>query len=264
MSALRLLPILLSISLSATARVRAVQHPGSIPSPRSVLWIAAHPDDEAVAAPLLAAWCNDQHARCGMLIMTRGEAGACLKPEGCVPELATVRSAEAGAVSRYFSADLILLSVPDGGVASAPALVETVAAYINAFSPEVILTFDPRHGTTCHPDHRAIGAIAHEAAARVSPQPTVYFLETRMSVTADPLTLHFSSASPGAYAYDANTVLASTREPAWNAVIDDMQRHVSQFDASWIAAVQKVSPSERAVFIAPAESALSQSIAPCQ
>ncbi|MEO8034255.1 MAG: PIG-L family deacetylase, partial [Acidobacteriota bacterium] len=132
---------LLLETIPLAARTRAVAQPAGIPSPRSVLWVAAHPDDEAVAAPLLAEWCREQHARCTFLILTRGQAGACLRAEGCLPDIATVRSAEAGAAAQYFDADLILLSLSDGGGSSAPAwasgplrldVVSTVGAYIRA------------------------------------------------------------------------------------------------------------------------------------
>ena len=56
-----------------------------LPAPGSVMWIAAHPDDEVLVAPLLARWCGDGHARCSLLVATRGEAGACRLPGGCRP-----------------------------------------------------------------------------------------------------------------------------------------------------------------------------------
>ncbi|HSY48191.1 MAG TPA: hypothetical protein VLC46_05215 [Thermoanaerobaculia bacterium] len=54
------MPLLLTMSLlfagftaSETARLRAVPHPSDVATPVSVIWIAAHPDDEAIVAPLL-------------------------------------------------------------------------------------------------------------------------------------------------------------------------------------------------------------------
>ena len=259
------------VSITAAARVRSVHHSTSIVTPRAVLWIGAHPDDEAVIAPLLASWCRDQNARCGMLILTRGEAAACLKPEGCSPNVATVRSAEAGAASQYFNAECVLLALPDGGGIMPPTwslvgrtdTARTLAAYIAAFAPEIIITFDPRHGTTCHPDHRAAGSIVMEAAAAVSPRPEVYFVETRISITANPTVIHFTSASPAVERYDANTILNSTQEPAWNAIIDDMQHHGSQFDAAFVDAIRNVPYAERFVYIAKAESILSGRVFTC-
>jgi LmbE family N-acetylglucosaminyl deacetylase len=261
------------VALPAGARSRVVQHPRALPTPTSVLWIAAHPDDEAVAAPLLANWCRDGHARCAFLLFTRGEAGVCLRAEGCLPDIATVRSAEAGAASQYFGAESLLLTLPDGGGSVPPswnlkggdqtALVRRVYRFIEAFAPDLILTFDPRHGTTCHPDHRAVAEIVLQAIKLLSQPPQVYLLETRVTYVAEPFAVHFSPAFQDADRFDATFPLTFTAGPAWNAVIADMQHHPSQFDSRWIAAIQSVPSSERAVFIAPLASALSIPVEPC-
>jgi len=260
--------------------VSPARQPGSpvkahlrLPSPSSVMWIAAHPDDEVLAAPLLARWCRDGHARCSFLTATRGESGACLLPGGCLPDLATVRSGEAGASSQYFGANAILMSLPDGGgvappswdigAGGSPELVATVAAFIRAEAPELVLTFDPRHGTTCHPDHRAIAAVVLEAVKLLSPPPAVYLLETRLEVDAQPFALRFRSGAPGAILFDANGSLVSSGGPAWNAVAADMERHPSQFDAAWLAAVTRVPAADRAVYFAPSSTILQQPASTC-
>jgi LmbE family N-acetylglucosaminyl deacetylase len=246
---------------------------GRLPVPASVMWIAAHPDDEALTAPLLARWCGDGHARCVFLTATRGGAGACVRSDGCLPDLATVRSGEAGASSQYFGADAILLSLPDGGSIVPPPwdidaggsreIVGTIAGFIRAEAPELVLTFDPRHGTTCHPDHRAVAAIVLEAVKTLTAPPAVYLLETRLEVDPQPLALHFRSAAPNAIRFDANHRLAATGGPAWNAVTADMERNPSQFDAAWLAAVSLVPLAERAVYIAPASTILQQPVWTC-
>jgi len=237
------------------------------------MWIAAHPDDEALVAPLLARWCGDGRARCSLLTATRGEAGPCLRPDGCLPDLASVRSAEAGAASQYFGANAILLSLPDGGgsvpppwdidAGGSPGLVVTIAGFIRAEAPELVLTFDPRHGTTCHPDHRAIAAVVLEAVKLLSTPPAVYLLETRLEVDAQPFALRFRSAAPAAIRFDANEPLAATAGAAWNAIAADMERHPSQFDAAWLAAVSSVPTADRAVYIAPAATILKQPASTC-
>jgi LmbE family N-acetylglucosaminyl deacetylase len=237
------------------------------------MWIAAHPDDEALVAPLLARWCGDGHARCSLLTVTRGEAGACLRPDGCLPDLATVRSGEAGSSSQYFGADAILLSLSDGGgvvpppwdiaTGGSPDLVVTIAGLIRAEAPELVLTFDPRHGTTCHPDHRAVAAVVLEAVKLLSDQPAVYLLETRLEVDAQPLALRFRSAAAGAIRFDANELLVATGGPAWNAVAADMERHPSQFDSAWLGAVRSVPAADRAVYLAPASTILKQAASTC-
>ncbi|HTS01885.1 MAG TPA: PIG-L family deacetylase [Thermoanaerobaculia bacterium] len=237
-----------------------------VPRPRSVLWIGAHPDDEVLVAPLLATWCGDERARCAILVMTRGENGACLLAGGCLPDLATVRSAEAGASSQLFGAQLILLDVPNGGVAAAGAgggLASTIAAFIRAEAPDLVLTFDPRHGTTCHPDHRAVGAIVLEAASLLPEPPAVYLLESRLDLAHAPASLAFAPAAAGAPRFDANATLLSTGAPAWEASALDMERQPSQFDAAWLAALRAVPPSQRAVYLAPASWILGQPVSGC-
>jgi len=233
-----------------SARARAVQHPMT---PRSVLWIAAHPDDESIVAPLLMRWCVDEGARCTLLILTRGEAGICRIASGCAPDIAAVRSAEAGSASQLFHANLILLTLPDGGGAAPPAwpadLAATLAKYIEAVHPDLILTFDPRHGTTCHPDHRAAGAAVLDSVKSLPFAPAVWLLETRVDTMPS---LQFRPATHAAFRF----------EGSWDAVAEDMQRHPSQFDAAFIAAVQNV--SDRAVYLAPAEAVLKEPVEQCE
>lgn len=238
------------------------------------MWIAAHPDDEAIAAPLLAKWCLDEGARCALLVVTRGEAGTCLLTGGCLPDVRSVRSAEAGSASELFRADSILLRFPDGGGINAPAwqprpdegpdIVSMVAAYIEAFRPDLILTFDPRHGSTCHPDHREIGSVVLHAAERLSFIPELYMLETIVRITNEPLRLHISAAIDVADRFVASQQLRVTGDQAWNATVADMLRHPSQFNAGWIAAVTAVADEERAVYVAPAKVALAHEVPTCK
>jgi LmbE family N-acetylglucosaminyl deacetylase len=248
-----------AVAFDADARRRAVRSTGSIPTPASMLWIAAHPDDEAVVAPLLAEWCLDDGAECTFLVLTRGEAGPCLLPGGCLPDLRSVRAAEAGAAAELFRASSILLRYPDGGGVAAPVwegdVVGRIAGLIEAIHPALILTFDPQHGTTCHPDHRETGRLVTEAMQRLSYAPELLFLESRVTVEGNPLAIHFSAAIASATRYDASAT--------WGAVPDDMRRHPSQFDGQWIAAVENVPASERAVFLADADASLGPLLTPC-
>jgi LmbE family N-acetylglucosaminyl deacetylase len=184
-----------------------------------------------------------------------------------------VRSAEAGASSQYFGADAILLSLEDGGGSRPPtwdiggggfpALVATMVGFIRAEAPELVLTFDPRHGTTCHPDHRAIAAVVLDAVELLSDPPSVYLLETLLEVEATPLAIRFRPATSGAVRFDANQPLVATGGPAWNAVTADMGRHPSQFDAAWLGAVSSTPAADRAIYLAPASSILQRPASTC-
>jgi LmbE family N-acetylglucosaminyl deacetylase len=275
------MPLLLTMSLlfagftaSETARLRAVPHPSNVATPVSVMWIAAHPDDEAIVAPLLGKWCREKGVRCAFLILTRGEGGDCLLLNGCHPDIASVRSAEAGSASQYFNAGLILLSYPNTtGVdkpawrtasGDAPDVVTTVAHYIEAFHPALVLTFDPRHGTTCHPDHMETGSIVLDAVKLLSYEPDVDLLETRVTFAFNPLVISFAPAVAGLQRFDANEILTSTKTSAWFEITQDMERHPSQFDDSWLAAIQNVPFAGRAVYLAPANDILRQQVPGCQ
>jgi LmbE family N-acetylglucosaminyl deacetylase len=237
------------------------------------MWIGAHPDDEVPPAPLLARWCRDERARCDLVIATRGERGPCLLPAGCLPDLATVRSAEALASAEFFGAGLFLLSLPDGGGAAPPSwapgapgsgdVVAKLAALLRAEAPELVLTFDPRHGTTCHPDHRALAELVLQAVTLVDPPPAVYLLETYVEI--DPRTpfFRFAPAAEGTIRFDAAEPAAAGAGPAWSAVEAVMERHPSQFDAAWRAAAWRVPEEDRAVFLAPAATTLARPAAVC-
>jgi LmbE family N-acetylglucosaminyl deacetylase len=251
--------LVLFVPTSAVARVRAVRHPGLVPLPRSVMWIGAHPDDEATVAPLLSFWCREQRAQCSMVILTRGDAAECLLPGGCVPDVATVRAAEARASAEYFDAELTLLGLPDGGGIAPPSWpIETATnlrALIEAERPELVLTFDPRHGSTCHPDHRETANVVLEAVRSLSYAPDVVLFETRVSMVTNPFSIRFAPATASAERFDAKS--------SWTEVLEVMQRHPSQFDERWLEAIRNVPPSDRAVYFGTAHSILYDVAAGC-
>src|SRR5713101_6792127 len=85
-----------------------------IASRGKVLWIGAHPDDEAIIAPLLGDVCVERGDPCALLVATRGEAGPCELPEGCLPDLATVRTHEMQQAAALYGATLMQWSLPNG------------------------------------------------------------------------------------------------------------------------------------------------------
>jgi LmbE family N-acetylglucosaminyl deacetylase len=249
----------LTVSLSASAKRRIVVGDADpFAGTKSIVWFAAHPDDDVVVAPLLASLCRDRSVHCTFVVLTRGEKGDCLLVGGCQPDVATVRSGEMGRASEFFGAELVLLNFADGGGlpdGSAPAwdvragghdqLVASMASLIESFAPDVVLTFDPRRGTTCHPDHRAAGNLAKEALSKSSSSAALYFLETRLNISTTPLRLDFEPSVAGA------TGLYTFRA-GWNALISDMQIHRSQFDDTWVNAALQVPDGERNVYVARA------------
>ncbi|HEV7507517.1 MAG TPA: PIG-L family deacetylase [Thermoanaerobaculia bacterium] len=239
--------------------------PPLLPGTTSVLWVGAHPDDESLVAPLLGRLCIDEGLRCSFLVLTHGEQGPCLLPHGCKPDLATVRTSEMIRAAKLFGAQLVLWNFPDGGGApdgSAPswdatagghaALISSLSSFIAATGADLVLTFDPRHGSTCHADHRATGNLVVESLSQIQRSPVLYFLETRLIRNDSPFSLRFAAAAPaaaGVFAFDANANLLSTGLPAWQTLVQDLLAHPSQFDAPVLRAIRSTIPQERAVFL---------------
>jgi LmbE family N-acetylglucosaminyl deacetylase len=147
-----------------------------------VLWVAAHPDDECFAGPILARAGRYHRRPLWFLVLTSGDGGECNIPGGCRPDLATVRRAEMRAVAarygarlqheRFWNAPLPVASFPPrpriGAVWRARRdPVALVAATVRGFRPDVLLTFDPDFGATGHPEHQLASRVA-TAAVRLA------------------------------------------------------------------------------------------------
>lgn len=261
------LPLLAAASLAAAP---GQPLPPLFAGARSLLWIAAHPDDEALAAPLLGRVCVGERARCTFLVLTRGELGRCALPRGCGPDLGARRADEMARAVKLFDADLVLWNLGDGGGATSPlprweaqaggreALLDGLRQAIRAARPDVVLTFDSRHGTTCHPDHRAAAELAQQALSALPDRPALFLLESVL-VERDGLPRSFDPAAgarAGVVGFDANDKVPGSRIDWWQFLLADLDAHRSQFSGDVRRAVRRMPVSRRAVFFAPAAAVL--------
>ena len=223
--------------LFTISRGRAAPHP----PPQRILWIGAHPDDEAYVAPLLGASCVDENDRCSLLVMTRGEGGG--DP--------VIRSMEMQRAADLFRAHLDLWNLSDIGAdvdaiwsaeaGSHAALIDRIDAEIAQQNPAVIYTFDPNHGSSCHPAHRAVGALVIEAVDRLgSAAPRLLFVETTVDFLPHDFVFHSATA-------DAMSIDAAT---TWHYLVKDVATHASQFSAEQIEALQNTPAEQRRVYLA--------------
>jgi LmbE family N-acetylglucosaminyl deacetylase len=166
-------------------RVEAPPFEQMLASKPRILWVAAHPDDESMASAVLARACLKHGAACHFLVLNRGRGGECCIPEGCAPDLATVRHREMVRAARlygatlehydFFNAPLPVESFPTRAELERRWMTEgdpigLVARAIRRFKPDLMITLDPYQGTTGHPEHRATGRLAL-AGARLAADP---------------------------------------------------------------------------------------------
>jgi LmbE family N-acetylglucosaminyl deacetylase len=257
--------------LTGAAAWAAPNSPPLFPGVRSVAWIGAHPDDESLAAPVLARLCVDERLACSFLVFTHGEAGHCLIPGGCKPDLGTVRAGELARSAALFGARLTLWTFSDGGAAGDgtpgawdaeagghEALLARVAGFLADRKPDLVLTFDPRHGSTCHPDHRAVAGLVRDVTAGMPSPPALFLVEHRVLPNTGE-EVRFVPAAPaaaGVFGFDANLPRRTGGASDWQALVDVLTVHRSQFSAAKVQSIRATPPRLRTVPLAPAAAVL--------
>ncbi|HEY0788770.1 MAG TPA: PIG-L family deacetylase [Thermoanaerobaculia bacterium] len=252
--ALLLLPLF--ATPAPAMRGRLIRRFAPLPAAANVLWIAAHPDDELLAAPLLDLYCRERRARCTFAVATRGESGWCELPV-CSPDLATVREQELRASASFFSAAVVAGSFADGSSPSPAGVLlrwRTTSPSIDAFvdslfttiRPNLVLTLDPRHGSTCHPDHRAIGAVAI-AAARRHGVPVAAVLLRALPVGDWEALAVSPNLADADFVLDAAAPAATFDGSRWDALATVARTHASQFSQRAVAAIDGVPREKRLI-----------------
>lgn len=135
-----------------------------------------------------------------------------------------------------------MLSARAARAGSKEQLVRALQEQIERLRPDTLLTFDPRHGTTCHPDHRATGELALLAAQAAGlPKSALLFVESAVAGVG-------GSTAPGfhqAVASDSRVQTISTA-PAWAVPVHLMGMvYRSQYFASEVEAVRTIPQSGR-------------------
>ncbi|HET7118388.1 MAG TPA: PIG-L family deacetylase [Hanamia sp.] len=137
----------------------------------SVLYVAAHPDDENTR--LLAYLANEKLYRTGYLSMTRGDGGQNLIGDEQGVELGLIRTQELLAARRIDGAEQFFTRAYDFGFTFSPVetfqfwnhdkILSDVVWVIRKFQPDVIITRFPTTGEGGHGHHTASAILAGEA-----------------------------------------------------------------------------------------------------
>ena len=137
----------------------------------SVLYLAAHPDDENTR--LLAYFAKDKMYRTGYLSLTRGDGGQNLIGDEQGIELGLIRTQELLSARRidgaeqFFSYDFGFTKSPDETFTKwdKEKILSDVVWVIRKFQPDVIITRFPTTGEGGHGQHTASAILANEAFA---------------------------------------------------------------------------------------------------
>jgi LmbE family N-acetylglucosaminyl deacetylase len=138
-------------------------------SPRTLVAVFAHPDDDTFAiSGSIALHADDADLRFVLILATSGGAGEISDPALATRETLTeVREAEDRASWRTLGREpdrLEFLRFPDGGLApmDREALIAAIATTLDEERPDVVVTFGPE-GVTAHDDHITVGRATMEA-----------------------------------------------------------------------------------------------------
>jgi len=137
----------------------------------SVLYIAAHPDDENTA---FLAYCNyAEHLRTGYLALTRGDGGQNLIGDEQGDLLSVIRTQELLQARNIDGAEQFFSRAVDFGYSKTPEetlekwgkeqILSDVVWVIRKFKPDVIVTRFPPNGLGTHGHHTASALLAIEA-----------------------------------------------------------------------------------------------------
>lgn len=159
---------LLSLSTAAAAQ------PADSTAPR-VLAVFAHPDDELVVAPALAALAR-QGSEVTLLYATRGDAGPGVSSLARGGALAARREQEARCAATALGAKALFMDeIGDGTlgqrahdpVSPAALFLEQLSRAYLAVRPGLVITWGPDGGYG-HADHRMVSALVSEAVQSLS------------------------------------------------------------------------------------------------
>jgi LmbE family N-acetylglucosaminyl deacetylase len=156
------------------------------PDVRSILAIAAHPDD-------IEAWCAgtlvraiDGGATVRLLLVTSGDKGSG-DPAADSRAVAMRREEEAMEAARLLGiADVAFLRYIDGEVENAQPLLRDIVGAIRRWQPEVVFTFDPQHPLPpyiSHRDHRTVGRATLDAIFPLARDPLAFPVQLREGLT---------------------------------------------------------------------------------
>lgn len=215
------------------------------------MFIGAHPDDESDIAPLLGKLCNDLNNECTILIVTKGEGGG-------DPEIRVKEMQEAAEVlnAKLIQWDLGNFDYPGNQenvfqkwsekAGGEEELLNMIRSAMESESPDILITYDPRHGNTCHAEHRLIAALSLSALEESNLNPEVYLKEG----VSEPFV-----KDPSQVIYDATEYSPSLNAETWQYRVLDLQAHASQKSEETVNNVKTILDNFKKIYLLKLEDA---------
>lgn len=131
---------------------------------RRALCIVAHPDDIDFYCAGAVIEMTRRGVEVSFVLVTSGDKGTD-DPGLSSPRLAALREAEQLEAAEVLGVAVTeFLRLPDAEVTETLELRAELVGCIRRARPDVLLSFDPTPGYRQHPDHRAVGRVALDAA----------------------------------------------------------------------------------------------------
>src|SRR3954464_5228015 len=177
----------------------------------SVLYIAAHPDDENTR--LLAYLSNEKLYRTGYLSLTRGDGGQNLIGDEQGVDLGLIRTQELLSARRIDGAEQFFTRAFDFGFSKTPQetftkwdkekILSDVVWMIRKFQPDVIVTRFPTTGEGGHGHHTASAILAVEAF-KLAGDPTKFPEQLKYVAPGQPKRIFWNKFSSSFQPFDPN------------------------------------------------------------
>ncbi|MBT3236460.1 MAG: hypothetical protein HN353_10955 [Bdellovibrionales bacterium] len=143
---------------------------------RNIVWVGSRPGDEIFIMPLIGRLCNrtDIKVNCHFISITRGNDGAHSSHAAMYGASAYRYGCSSEQNYREMPEQVINRWVMPSG--DSPAYM--LRAHLNMLRPDIVITFDPRHGTGCNVERQAAGEMVYDVIDRVGISPTNLFFLT--------------------------------------------------------------------------------------
>jgi LmbE family N-acetylglucosaminyl deacetylase len=205
--------------------------------PLRIIAFGAHPDDAELKFAGTATLFAAQGAKVKLVALTNGDVGHFSQAGG---PLAQRRKAEVEACHKQIGVETEVLDIHDGELMPDLETRKKVANLIRAWDADIVLSHRP---WDYHPDHRAVGKLAEDAAVVVA---APYFAPYTPPTRGNPIFLFYSDGFKKPYPFDP--ILAVGFDDVAQKKWDCISALPSQFgDAdSWQARYGRNVPTDEA------------------